>query len=43
MTAMPVIGTAPGTMGRIQAAEAVMLITGIGDLLAGRLFLFDGP
>ncbi len=38
----PVIGTTPGFIGLIQAAEAIKYITGIGELLANRLLLWDG-
>jgi adenylyltransferase/sulfurtransferase len=40
--AIPVIGTAPGTIGLVEAAEAVKLLTGKGRSLAGRLLLYDG-
>ena len=36
-----VLGVLPGIVGTIQAAEAIKLITGIGETLAGRLLLFD--
>ncbi len=36
-----VMGVLPGIIGSIQAAEVIKLITGIGELLAGRLLLFD--
>ncbi len=36
-----VLGILPGTIGLIQATEAVKLILGIGDLLVGRLLLYD--
>lgn len=36
-----VLGVLPGIMGSIQAAEAVKLIVGRGDLLIGKLLLFD--
>jgi adenylyltransferase/sulfurtransferase len=36
-----VLGVLPGIVGCIQAAEAIKLILGIGDTLAGRLLLFD--
>ncbi|SDK12938.1 HesA/MoeB/ThiF family protein [Methanoculleus thermophilus] len=38
----PVVGTTPGFIGLIQANEAIKYITGSGDLLAGRLLLWDG-
>ena len=36
-----VFGVLPGTIGSIQAAEALKLILGIGEPLIGRLLLFD--
>ena len=36
-----VLGILPGTIGLIQATEAVKLILGIGESLAGRLLLYD--
>jgi sulfur-carrier protein adenylyltransferase/sulfurtransferase len=36
-----VLGVLPGIVGSIQALEAVKLLLGIGDSLAGRLLLFD--
>ena len=36
-----VLGVLPGIIGSIQALEAIKLIVGIGDLLIGRLLLFD--
>jgi molybdopterin/thiamine biosynthesis adenylyltransferase/rhodanese-related sulfurtransferase len=36
-----VLGILPGLVGTIQATEAVKLITGIGETLAGRLLLVD--
>jgi adenylyltransferase/sulfurtransferase len=36
-----VLGVLPGIVGTIQATEAIKLVTGIGDSLAGRLLLFD--
>jgi molybdopterin/thiamine biosynthesis adenylyltransferase len=41
-TAFPVIGTTPGIIGLIQATEAIKCIAGIGDLLEGKLLLWDG-
>ena len=35
----PVLGPAPGVVGAIQSAEAVKLLTGMGELLTGRLLL----
>ena len=36
-----VLGVLPGIVGTIQAAEALKVILGKGDLLVGRLLLFD--
>lgn len=36
-----VLGVLPGVIGSLQAAEAIKLILGIGDSLAGRLMHFD--
>jgi len=36
-----VLGILPGTIGTIQATEAIKIILGIGDTLAGRLLLYD--
>ena len=36
-----VLGVLPGIIGTLQATEAIKLITGIGETLAGRLLLFD--
>ncbi|MEL6659159.1 MAG: molybdopterin-synthase adenylyltransferase MoeB [Bacteroidota bacterium] len=36
-----VLGVLPGIIGSIQAAEVIKVITGVGDPLVGRLFLFD--
>jgi len=36
-----VLGLLPGIVGTIQATEAVKIILGIGDVLYGRLLLFD--
>ena len=36
-----VLGVVPGIMGLLQANEALKLLLGIGDSLAGRLLLFD--
>ena len=37
-----VLGVLPGLIGVVQAAEAIKLITGAGEVLAGRLLLVDG-
>jgi sulfur-carrier protein adenylyltransferase/sulfurtransferase len=36
-----VLGVLPGTMGMLSATEAIKLIIGKGDTLAGRLLLYD--
>jgi molybdopterin/thiamine biosynthesis adenylyltransferase/rhodanese-related sulfurtransferase len=36
-----VLGVLPGILGSFQANEVIKVITGIGDVLSGRLFLFD--
>lgn len=36
-----VLGVLPGIVGSMQALEVIKLITGVGDLLAGRLLLVD--
>ena len=36
-----VLGVLPGIVGAIQATEAVKLVLGVGDTLAGRLLLID--
>ncbi|MDD4255320.1 MAG: HesA/MoeB/ThiF family protein [Methanofollis sp.] len=38
----PVVGTTPGVIGLVQANEVIKYLTGTGDLLAGRLLLWDG-
>ncbi len=38
----PVIGVTPGIIGLIQATEVIKYITGIGELLAGKLLIWDG-
>jgi len=37
-----VIGMAAGTIGSLQALEAIKIILGIGEILAGKLLAFDG-
>ena len=36
-----VLGVLPGIIGSIQAMEAIKLVLGIGDSLAGRLLIYD--
>jgi len=36
-----VLGVLPGVIGAIQATEAIKLLTGVGETLAGRLMLYD--
>ena len=38
----PVLGATPGVIGCIQAMETIKLITGVGELLVGRLLIFNG-
>jgi len=38
----PVVGVAPAVIGCIQAAEVIKYIVGIGELLAGRILIYDG-
>ncbi len=39
---IPVVGTAPGIVGCIQATEAIKMLTGLGTPLTGRLLMIDG-
>jgi molybdopterin/thiamine biosynthesis adenylyltransferase len=36
-----VIGVLPGVIGSIQATEAVKFLIGVGELLTGRLLIYD--
>jgi adenylyltransferase/sulfurtransferase len=36
------LGVTPGIIGLIQATEAIKYIVGVGDLLSGKLLLWDG-
>ena len=36
-----VLGVLPGTLGVLQATEAIKLVLGLGDSLAGRLLVYD--
>jgi adenylyltransferase/sulfurtransferase len=36
-----VVGVLPGILGSIQANEVIKVVTGIGEPLAGKLFIFD--
>lgn len=36
-----VLGTVPGVIGTLQACEAIKYLAGIGDLLVGRLLMYD--
>lgn len=38
----PVVGATPGVIGTVQATEVIKYLTKQGDLLAGRLFIWDG-
>lgn len=37
-----VLGIIPGIIGSFQALEAVKLVTGVGELLSGKLLIYDG-
>ena len=37
-----VLGIVPGIVGNLQALETVKVITGIGEVLSGKLFLYNG-
>lgn len=37
-----VMGAAAGVIGSVQALEAIKYITGAGELLTGKMFIFDG-
>jgi adenylyltransferase/sulfurtransferase len=37
-----VLGVLPGIIGTLQALEAVKVLTGVGEVLSGKLLLFDG-
>lgn len=37
-----VLGVIPGIIGTLQALEAVKVLTGIGEVLSGKLLLYDG-
>jgi hypothetical protein len=39
---IPIIGATCGVIGAIEATEAIKLLTGQGEPLAGRLFRWDG-
>jgi molybdopterin/thiamine biosynthesis adenylyltransferase len=39
---LPVVGVTPGLIGMVQATEVLKYLLGTGNLLAGRLFLWDG-
>jgi sulfur-carrier protein adenylyltransferase/sulfurtransferase len=36
-----VLGVLPGIIGSLQALEVIKVITGVGDILSGRFFIFD--
>lgn len=38
----PVVGTSPGVIAGIQAAEVIKYLTGIGQLLTNRFLVYDG-
>lgn len=37
-----ILGVVPGIIGSLQALEVVKVLTGIGEVLSGKLLLFDG-
>ncbi len=37
-----VLGIIPGVIGNLQALEAIKVLTGIGEVLSGKLLIFDG-
>ncbi len=37
-----VLGIIPGIIGNLQALEAIKVVTGIGEVLSGKLLVFDG-
>jgi len=40
--ALPIVGAAPGVMGSLEALEALKYLTGTGELLMGRLLVWNG-
>ncbi len=38
----PVVGVTPAVIGCVQAAEVIKYLLGMGDLLTGRLLIYDG-
>ena len=36
-----VLGVLPGIIGSLQALEVIKVVTGVGDILSGRFFIFD--
>ena len=38
----PVIGVAPAVIGCLQATEVIKYLTGLGELLTGKLLMYDG-
>lgn len=36
-----VLGVLPGIIGSLQALEVIKIVTGVGDVLSGRFFIFD--
>lgn len=38
----PVLGTTPGVMAMLQATETIKILTGYGEVAAGRLIIYDG-
>lgn len=42
MEVFPVVGATPGVIGTVQATEVIKYLLGSGELLANRLFIWDG-
>ena len=38
----PILGATAGTLGLMEALETIKIITGIGEMLVGRMLCFDG-
>lgn len=41
MDGFPVLGTVPGTIATLQATEVLKIILGMGDLLVGKMLIYD--
>ena len=42
MKSFPVIGATPGLFAMVEVMETLKLIVGMGELLVGRLLIFNG-